>query len=194
MMLASIIQTSFAVIIHNLNLYKMRKTILTYGLLSGAAAAVLMVATALYSKNANNFENGAIFGYAGILLSMMFVFLGVRAYRNGVLEGSISFSKAFQVGILITVISCTCYVLAWFYVYDNLMPDFLDKYIANALEQMKQSGATAEHISEQTKQMEEYKVMYQNPLTRFALTFIEPFPVGLLVTIISAAVLRRQSA
>ena len=172
----------------------MRKIILTYGLLSGISAAVLMLATALYSKNANNFENGAIFGYAGILLSMMFVFLGVRAYRNGVLEGNISFSKAFQVGILITVISCICYVLAWFYVYDNLMPDFLDKYIANALEQMKQSGATAEHISEQTKQMEEYKVMYQNPLTRFALTFIEPFPVGLLVTIISAAVLRRQSA
>ncbi|MBK6997442.1 MAG: DUF4199 domain-containing protein [Lewinellaceae bacterium] len=135
----------------------MRKTILTYGFISGAVAAVLMTGSAFYFQQSKDFSNGAFFGYAGILLSMLFVFLGVRAYRDNVSEGRISFGKAFQVGILITMISCVCYVLAWMFVYKNFMPDFLEQYMHQALEQMKQAGATADQIQQESQKMLDYK-------------------------------------
>ncbi len=172
----------------------MKKIILTYGLISGGIAAALMVGTATYFHNTGDTRYGEYFGYTGILLSMLFVFLGVRAYREQVQAGSITFGKAFQVGILITVISCLCYVIAWLFVYHFVMPDFLDKYMAHALEKLQQSGASAEEISAQTAQMESYKKMYENPFLRFFMTFLEPFPVGLLVTLITAVVLRRKAA
>jgi hypothetical protein len=34
--------------------------------------------------------------------------------------------------------------------------------------------------------------MYKNPIVNIALTFIEPFPVGLLFTLASAGILRRK--
>lgn len=172
----------------------MKKITLTYGLISGAVAAALMLCTATYFHNTGDTSYGEYLGYAGILLSMIFVFLGVRAYREQVQAGSITFGKAFQVGILITVISCLCYVIAWLFVYHFMMPDFLDKYIAHALEQLQQSGATEAEISAQMAQMESYRKMYENPFVRFFMTFLEPFPVGLLVTLLTAAVLRRKAA
>ncbi|MBK7939936.1 MAG: DUF4199 domain-containing protein [Lewinellaceae bacterium] len=170
----------------------MKKTILTYGLLSGLVAAALMVSTAIYYHNSMDLKNGELFGYAGILLSMLFVYFGVRSYRDKFSGGVLSFGKAFQVGIFITLISCAFYVVAWLVVYQTMMPDFLDKYIEHALTQLRQSGATEEEIRQQTAKMEEYKTMYQNPFLRAAITFLEPFPVGSLVTLVTSLILRKK--
>lgn len=170
----------------------MNKTILTYGLISGLVAAALMVCTALYFKNSGNYANGEFFGYAGIVLSMLFIFLGVRAYREQSPEGLLSFGKGFQVGLLITLISCVLYVVAWMIVYQTLMHDFMDKFIDTSMAQLRASGASEARIQAEAAKMEEYKVMYQNPLVRAALTFIEPFPIGLLATLVSALVLKRN--
>lgn len=171
----------------------MNKTILTYGLLSGAVASVLMISTALYFKTTMDFKNGELFGYASILLSMLFVYFGVRTYRdNKVPESSLGFGEAFKVAMMITVISCVCYVVAWLIVYQTLMPDFMDKFIEYTLAQMKNSGATDEQVRQEAAKMEEYRVMYRNPLTRAALTFLEPFPVGVLASLVSSLVLRRK--
>jgi len=35
-------------------------------------------------------------------------------------------------------------------------------------------------------------VMLNNPLINAALTFTEPFPIGLIITLISAAILRKK--
>lgn len=172
----------------------MNKTILTYGLLSGAVAAVLMTASALYFKNSMDTSNGALFGYAGILLSMLFVYFGVRAYRDQIQSGTWNFARAFRVGVLIMLISCVCYVAAWMVVYQTIMPDFMDKYIEHVLAQMKASGATTEKIAEKAAELEEGKIMYQNPFFRAAFTFIEPLPVGLIVTLMSSYLLRRKAS
>ena len=170
----------------------MQSTILRYGLLSGACAAVLMLITVWYNHSNPDYENGAYFGYAGILLSMLFVFFGVRSYRDRWNGGALSFGKGFQVGILIALISCLCYVVTWMIVYETLMPDFMDKYMAHALEQMRQAGKSELEIQEQTAEMMQYKEMYKSPVTRFLITFIEPFPVALGVTLVSALVLKRR--
>ncbi len=170
----------------------MNKTILKYGLLSGLAAATLMLCTAFYFHNSSDYSNGEIFGYTGILLSMIFVFLGVRAYREKDGGGTISFGKGFLVGLAITLISCTLYVVTWLIVYETLMPDFLEKFMDTTLAQMRASGASEAKIQMETAKMEEYRTMYQNPFLRAGLTFLEPFPVGLLATLVSALVLKRR--
>jgi hypothetical protein len=169
----------------------MKKTILTFGLISGAISSVMMVATVPFADRIG-FDKGAIVGYTSIVLSFLLVFFGIRSYRDNEGNGQISFSKAFAVGISITLISCVCYVVTWEVLYYNFLPDFLDKYGAYMVEKAKASGASAAAVQVQVEQVRKYKEMYANPLLNAAMTFIEPFPIGLVITLISAAALRRN--
>lgn len=171
----------------------MKKTILIFGLISGAVSASLMTATMLVADHIG-LDRGAIVGYTGIVLSFLLVYFGIRSYRDNVLNGHITFGQAFVVGISITIISCLCYVVSWEVIYYNFLPNFWDHYGAQVMEKAKASGASAAAIQAQAEQIKKYKEMYANPLLNGAMTFLEPFPVGLLITLISAGVLRRRAS
>jgi hypothetical protein len=170
---------------------QMKKTILTFGLISGAVSAIMMVVTMLFSDRIG-IDRGYVVGYTAIVLSFLLVFFGIRSYRDNEGNGQITFSRAFTVGICITLISCVFYVITWEVLYYNFMPDFLDKWGAHAIEKAKAAGASAAAIQLKVEEFKKYKVLYANPLTNAAVTFIEPFPIGLLITLISAAVLKRK--
>jgi len=166
-----------------------KKTILTFGLISGAIISLMMALTVPFQ---DKIGHSYIVGYATIVLSLLLSFFGIRSYRDNVQNGHITFAKAFLVGLAITVISCLCYVATWEIIYYNFMPDFMDKYGAHILQKMQASGATAAAIQQKTDEINKLKVMYKNPLFNAAITFIEPFPVGLVITLISAAILRKK--
>jgi len=168
----------------------MKKTILTFGLISGAISSIMMVATVPFQ---DKIGHSYVVGYATIVLSLMLTFFGVRSYRDNVGKGQITFGRAFLVGLAITVISCIFYVVTWEVIYFNFMPDFMDKYGAHVIQKMQASGATAAAIQEKSEELNKLKVMYKNPLFNAAMTFIEPFPVGLVITLLSAAILRRKT-
>ena len=170
----------------------MRKTIVKYGFISGAISSVLMAATVPFAHQIG-FDYGALVGYTSMLLAFMMVFLGIRSYRDNESNGQISFGKAFAIGISITLIMSCCYVFTWEIIYYNFMPDFLDTYAAHMVEKMKASGASAAAVQAQVAQLEKYKELYKNPIFNALMTFIEPFPVGLVITLISAAILRKKS-
>jgi hypothetical protein len=171
----------------------MKKTILVFGLISGVISSVLMIASVPFMSRPD-FDHGYVLGYTTIVLSLMLTFFGVRSYRDNVGNGQITFGKAFLVGLAITVISCCFYVATWEVIYFNFMPDFMDKYGAQVLQKMQASGATAAAIQQKSEELNNLKVMYKNPLFNAAMTFIEPFPVGLVITLLSAAVLKRKAA
>ena len=79
--------------------------------------------------------------------------------------------------------------------YYRLAPDFLDKCAAYAIENAKKSGATDAAIVAKTKEMAEFSEMYKNPLFNVAITFLEPLPVGVVFSLVTAVVFgrRRQS-
>ena len=170
----------------------MKKTVLTYGVYSGLTAAVLMNTTTLFVERIG-FDNGVYVGYTGILISFLFVYFGVRSYRDRVLGGQISFARAFNAGILITLISCVFYVGSWLFVYYNVMPDFGDKYGAYLVESVRARGGSQAEIDAMMQRAKDAKAMLDNPLINAAVTFTEPFPVGLLVTLVSAATLRKKA-
>lgn len=169
----------------------MKKTVLTFGLISGVIMATLMFATLPFVDKIG-FDKGYFIGYTTMILAFMLVFFGIRSYRENVGDGQISFGRAFTVGILITLISCICYVVAWEILYFNFMPDFVDKYASHVIEKARASGATQQAIDVQVQQMKDFKVMYAKPLINVAFTFAEVFPVGLVVVLISAAILRKK--
>ncbi len=127
-----------------------------------------------------------------MVLSFLLVFFGVRSYRETVAGGAIGFGKAFQVGILITLITCAFYVLAWEIAYFNFFPNFLDQYSAHVLARMHATGKSEAEIGRKAAEMAELAKRYKNPLFNIAVTFMEIFPVGLIMTVISAAILRRK--
>jgi hypothetical protein len=171
----------------------MKKTILTFGLISGVLSSLMMVATVPFVDRIG-FDKGEIIGYTAIVLSFLLVFFGIRSYRDNVGLGHITFAKGFLVGISITLISCVFYVVTWEILSYNFMPDFMDKYSAYVVAKLKASGASAAAIQAQIEQLRRYKEMYANPLYNAAMTFLEPFPVGLVITLVSAAILRRRPA
>src|SRR6202043_1565319 len=147
-----------------------KKTIVTFGLISGAISSLMMVATVPFADRIG-FDQGAVIGYTSIVLSFLLVFFGIRSYRDNVGNGQITFSKAFAVGISITLISCVCYVVTWEILYFNFLPDFMDKYGAHVIEKAKASGASAAAIQMQVERAKKFKEMYNNPLINAALTF-----------------------
>jgi hypothetical protein len=170
----------------------MKKTVLTFGLIGGAIMATLMFATLPFVDKIG-FDKGEIIGYTTMILAFMLVFFGIRSYRENVSGGRITFGRAFAVGILITLVACVCYVVAWEIIYFKFMPDFADKYASYAIEKVRESGASQQAIDAQVQQMKSFKEMYDNPFINAAITFTEPFPVGLIVTLISAAILRKKT-
>jgi hypothetical protein len=168
-----------------------RRIILTFGCLSGLVSAAMMWAT-LPFIDAIGFDAGTVVGYTSIVISFLFVFFGVRAYREGLEGAPLTFGNAFGVGLLITLISCVFYVVSWQIMYYSFMPDFGDKYSAYVLDQLHTSGASQTAIDAKTRELADFKALLANPLVHIAFSFIEPFPVGLLMTLIAAVAFRTR--
>ena len=169
----------------------MKKTVLTFGVLSGVVSAAMMIATVPFLEKIG-FDKGLFVGYTAIVLSLLFVYFGVRSYRDNQLGGRITFGRGFGVGILITLISCVFYVAAWQVVSKNFMPDFADQYTAQVMEEARKSGASEAALTAKAAEMADMKKMMNHPVIGPLMVFIEPFPVGVLMTLISAAVLRKK--
>lgn len=172
----------------------MKKIVLTFGLISGAIlAAMTAILLPLCMSGVINFDQQEIVGYTAMVLSFLLVFFGIRSYRENIGGGAISFGKAFQVGILITLVTCAVYVVSWEIVYYGFVPDFADQYAAHVIEKMRADGATEAALEARSQQMAHFGELYKNPLFNVAVTFMEVFPVGLIVTLVSAAILRRKT-
>ncbi len=163
----------------------MQSIVLKHALIAGGILIVAFAATLPFGIHSE------VVGYTSMVLAFLLVFFGIRAYREE-LGGAIGFGKAFQVGILITLVVCAIYVVSWEIVYWGFWPDFLDQYNAHALAKLRASGATEAAIQAAQTQMAKFAELYKNPLFNVGMTFLEIFPVGLIVTLVSAAILRRK--
>lgn len=169
----------------------MKKTVLVFGLISGALMTIFMFATLPFVDRIG-MDRMLFVGYTGIVLAFMLVFFGIRSYRENIGGGTITFGRAFAVGILIALISSVCYVIAWQIFYHAFMPDFFEKYSAHVIEKARASGATPAEIQAQARELEWGIALYKKPIFHILFVFLEPFPVGLLITFISALILRKK--
>ena len=173
----------------------MQKNIIIYGLIAGIVVSVLMLSSVNYLSHCEgnvDYDTSMLIGYASMLISFSLVFVGIRNYRDKYNEGVISFGKAFKIGILIVIIASTIYVIAWLIDYYFFIPDFMEKYSAHTLDELKASGASQVEIDKQTKDMASMVTMLKNPFFNAMMTYVEILPVGLIVTLISSLILKRK--
>ncbi|MEQ8302603.1 MAG: DUF4199 domain-containing protein [Cyclobacteriaceae bacterium] len=171
----------------------MSKVVLTFGLIAGAIVAALMwLSQPLMANGTISFENGMLVGYATMIIALSLVFVGVKSYRDNHNNGVLSFGKGFQVGIFIALVASFIYAVSWEAYLTTLDGDFMEQYSAQYIEQMEANGASDEEVEEMKVEMTSMSEMYKNPLIRFAMTLMEIVPVGLLITLISAFILKQN--
>ena len=159
---------------------------LVYGLISGTFAIVVMLAGLLLAPR-GSFFHGYTFGYLVILVAMSFVFVGVKRYRDEQCGGVIGFGSAFLTGLGIAAFAAVAYVVLFEIYLAATNYRFLDQYVAGMVQDRQAAGAAAAEVARERAELES---MLHNPLVRVPLTFLEIFPVGLVVALISAALLR----
>lgn len=170
----------------------MKKTVLTFGLISGAIVSVLMVLS-LPLEDALSHSGGAyVVGYATMVAAFMLIFFGIRSYRDNVGGGRVGFGRALAIGALIALISSVCYTATWEVIYFGFKSDFAEKYQASQIERVRKSGAPPAEIEKKRQEMEKFVVMYHNPAINVAMTMMEPLPVGLVIALVSAGILSRR--
>lgn len=172
---------------------KMKKNILIYGLIAGLIVSALMAVTLGMTSKSGNFDNGMFLGYASMLIAFSMIFVGIKNYRDKYNGGVISFGKSFKIGLLITLIASTIYVIVWLIEEHFFFPDFMEKYTTYELNKLQTSNISAAKLAAETKQLEQAKEWYKNPFFKILMTYAEILPVGLVVTLISSLILKRKA-
>jgi uncharacterized membrane protein YhaH (DUF805 family) len=160
-----------------------------YGLLSGLVIVLTMLAGIVFSEQ-GSFFSSEWFGYLVMLVALTFIFVGVKRYRDIERGGVITFVRAFGLGLSIAAVAGLAYALVWEVYLASTNYVFMDNYIAGIARAKQAAGVPAATIARDMAEWEEVRVSYRNPLYRIPMTFMEMFPVGLLVSLVSAGLLR----
>lgn len=168
----------------------MKRIIFIYGFISGAIVIGIIIASMMIWGMEGQSE---WLGYLIMVAGLSLIFFGIKTYRDRELGGVITFGTAFKLGLGISVVAGVVYVGAWEIYLQATDADFIGQYAGSYIEQLQVEGASDQEIADARELMNEYKAMYENPLMRLGITFLEIFPVALLITLISAALLRNSS-
>jgi len=171
----------------------MKKIVLTYGLISGLIISTFMAVTMPGVDENTDMGHAQLIGYASMVVALSTIFVGIKKYRDNELNGIISFGKAFLTGLYIAIIASTLYVLTWMVLSEFFLQDFMANYTESAIADIKASDLSQIEIDEQIKNTTEMMEMYKNPVFKFFFTYIEILPVGLLISLISAAILKKNN-
>lgn len=169
----------------------MKTVVLRYGLIAGGLLSAMLAATQPF-QDAIGFDYGMVVGYTTMILSFLLIFFGVRKYREQQPRQQVSFGRAFGVGMLIMLVASACYTATWQVIYFGGESDFMAKYRAHQMAKLEKQGATPAEVETQAAEFDKFAAMYQNPLFNSAVTMLEPLPVGLVISLITAGVLSRK--
>lgn len=165
----------------------MKKHVLIFGLLPGVIWIAVMIVMVNLMYTSSGFESNDLLGYAAMVVVFSLIFFGVRDYRNKKHDGFISFGKALKAGVLMTLVASTIYVIVWLFYYYLFVPDFIDIYTQHVLNETPSSEFAAK-----TEEMESFSEMYENPLFVILITYAEVLPIGLVVALVSALILKKK--
>ena len=165
------------------------KIALKYGLISGGLIVSSWFIT-LGQEDTPDFVASEIVGYIIMVAALTAVFIGVKKIRDE--KGSLSFKEGFFNGLGITLVASFIYVAGWMIYAPNFAPDFADKYAASQIEMVENSDIDEAEKQVQINDINEWTESYKQPHVMAAMTFTEIFPVGLIVALISALILKRK--
>lgn len=170
----------------------MKSIVLKYGFIGGLIVAAVMLTGTIYCYNSGDFEGSMVLGYASMLLAFSFIFVAVKQVRDKQRGGFITFGQAFKTALFVTLVTSSIYVVTWLICYYCFLPDFMEQYTSAMMSKAQASGMKGAALAEKSEEMKGYVEMYKNPLFVILFTYIEILPVGLLVSLIAALVLKKK--
>lgn len=172
----------------------MLRNILSYGIVAGLIVGVpLFLMGAFLDGGHVPGVWGMVLGYSIMLIALTTVFVAVKRYRDTELGGVIRFWPAFGYGLAISAVAGILYVVAWEAALQFMDGDFAQIYAQATLDAARARGASAAEMATLSAQMSDFTTLYSNPPMRWAMSFFMEFlPVGLLVSLVSAALLRNS--
>jgi len=168
----------------------MFKKILSYGTVAGLVVGVALFGLTVGMKDHPPSSYGMLIGYLTMLVGLSAVFLAIKKHRDADLGGVIRFWPALGLGLGVSLVASLFYVAAWEAALAFTHMDFAGSYAAALIDQQRGRGVSGEALAKFTADMETFKAEYSNPLFRLPMTFTEIFPVGVLVSLVSAGLLR----
>jgi uncharacterized protein DUF4199 len=168
----------------------MLRRALSYGVVAGLIVGVPLFGLTV-ALNGHPPES-YVLGYSIMLIALSTIFVAIKRHRDSDLGGVIKFWPAFGLGLGISLVAGIFYVVAWEAAVAVTHSDFAGSYANTLIEQQKAKGVTGEALAKFTAEMERFKDQYKNPLYRLPMTFVEIFPIGVLVSLVSAALLRNS--
>ncbi len=161
---------------------------IVYGVIAGAIVTGIL--TASIALDLPSHATSEWLGYLVMLAALSLIFVAVKRYRDVECGGLINFGRAFGLGSAIAAVAGLVYVLGWEIYLAASGRDFIANYSAAIVDGMRADGATSAEIQAKVTEMQDFASQYKDPLFRMPLTFVEIFPIGLLVGFVSAALLR----
>ena len=172
----------------------MKRIILSYGIVSGVIVIITTITGISLSRGDSSFEFSAWLGYLIMLVSLSLIFIAIKRFRDQEQGGVITFAKAVQVGLAVAAVASVMYVTIWeiyLFITDYA---FIHDYTQSVIDARRSGGASDAEMAEVIRDMDKMKVQYSHPLFRLPMAFVEIFPVGLLISLISSAILRKNEA
>lgn len=170
----------------------MLRKIIYYGVIAGLVVGSILFGITVATAGEPPLEYGMVVGYLSMLLALSAIFVAIKRHRDQDLGGIIRFWPAFGMGLGITLIAGIIYVLAWEAALAVTGADFGAVYAKFLIEQQQAKGVTGAELAKFTAEMEKFRIQYADPLFRMPMTFVEIFPVGVLVSLVSAGWLRTR--
>jgi len=169
----------------------MIRKIFIYGTIAGLIVGIPLSVMAI-TMHGQDVAYGLVIGYTTMLIALSTVFIAVKRHRDLDLGGVIGFWPALGLGLGISVVAGIFYVAAWETALAVTHMDFAADYAKLMIAQKKASGVSGEALAKFVAEMDAFKAEYANPIYRFGMTFTEIFPVGVLVSLVTAALLRNS--
>ncbi len=170
----------------------MLRPILTYGTIAGTIVGIALFSLTVSINGHPPSSWGVVIGYLTMLIALSAVFVGIKQQRDVAQGGVIKFWPAFGMGLAISCIASLFYVAAWEAALAVTGMDFANDYADAIVAEQRAKGASAEALAKLQADMAAFKTQYADPLQRLPMTFAEIFPVGLLVSLVSAGLLRNS--
>jgi hypothetical protein len=171
----------------------MQRNVLIFGLVLGAILTTHMLIMVNILCDNPAMDSNDTLGYAAMLVVFSLIFFGIRNYRNKELNGEISIGQGLKAGALMALIGATMYVGVWLFYYYLFVPDYIDTYTAHVIIEATRSGASATELAAKNEEMKQFKEMYRSPFFVILITYAEVLPIGLVVALVSALILRKKN-
>lgn len=168
----------------------MKRIILTYGIIGGIIVTAMMWLT-LGGEN-HDFDSGLWIGYTTMVIAFSAIFFAVKGYRDKHLGGSITFGKAFLLGLYITLFVSTIYVASWLVLSATVGQDYMTEYYAYYKTELESSDMSAAEVEAELADFREMAEHYKNPAVKIGFTYMEILPIGLAISLICAGLLKRR--